>query len=231
VDEGLSAIEVGREAAEHAAHHREARHDRHDRLISIAEAAVLSIVTLVAAWSGYAATKWGTESRFQVSHAATVRSQADRAFQQSMTLRAVDSAKFNAWFTARVAGDVNAARVARGRFRAEYLVAFVAWMATNPFTNRNAPAGPQAMPQYTPTGLAASRSLAATADTEYAKAQDAGQTADDYIRTTVILASVLFLVGISSHFSTRSARVGLVTIAAVLLIGASVTILQLPPPP
>jgi hypothetical protein len=231
VDEGLSAIEVGREAVGHAAHHRKAQHERHDRLISIAEAVVLSVVTLVAAWSGYSAAKWSTESRFKISDASNLRSKANRAFQGSMTLRAVDSSKFNAWFAAVMSGNRNAARLARHRFRPEYLVAFNAWMATHPFTNPNAPPGPQAMPQYHPTGEAESRSLDAAADAEYRNGQHAGETADDFIRTTVVLASVLFLVGISSHFSIITARLGLLAIAATLLVAASATILQLPPPP
>ena len=50
------------------------------------------------------------------------------------------------------------------------------------------------------------------------------------IRVTVILASVLFLVGISSHFPLRGVRIGLVTAGAVLLLFAAVQILQLPGP-
>jgi hypothetical protein len=41
----------------------------------------------------------------------------------------------------------------------------------------------------------------------------------------------LFLVGISSHFSIITARLGLLALAATLLVAASATILQLPPPP
>jgi hypothetical protein len=54
VAEGLSATAVGKEISEHAeARHRTAGLSRHDRLVSIAEAVLLSIVTIVAAWSGY----------------------------------------------------------------------------------------------------------------------------------------------------------------------------------
>jgi hypothetical protein len=57
--EGLSAQEVGKEIAEHAKPngHDDAQ-ERRDRLVSIAEAVLLSIVALMAAWSGYAAAKW-----------------------------------------------------------------------------------------------------------------------------------------------------------------------------
>ena len=56
-------------------------------------------------------------------------------------------------------------------------------------------------------------------------------TGDKYIRVTVILASVLFIVGISSHFPLRGVRIGLVTVGAALLVLAAVELLQLPGPP
>ena len=63
MSEGLSGTDVGKELAEHAKHSRghDAR-DRHDRLLSVAEAVLLSLVTLAAAWSGFAAAKWNGES-------------------------------------------------------------------------------------------------------------------------------------------------------------------------
>ena len=64
--EGLSAIEVGKEIGEHADHGREHGGDgRGARLISVSGAVLLSVVTIVAAWSGYSAAKWGTESSLQ----------------------------------------------------------------------------------------------------------------------------------------------------------------------
>jgi hypothetical protein len=57
-----SASEVGREISEHTKH--AGPHERRGRLVSITEAVVLAVVTLLAAWSGYAAAKWSTESRY-----------------------------------------------------------------------------------------------------------------------------------------------------------------------
>ena len=51
------------------------------------------------------------------------------------------------------------------------------------------------------------------ADEAYEKGAEAGETADDYVRITVLLASVLFLVGISGHFKVHSARIGLVSVS------------------
>ena len=58
-----------------------------------------------------------------------------------------------------------------------------------------------------------------------------GGTADDYVRTTVFLASVLFLVGISTQFSLRNVRYSLILVGAALLIFATEQILSLPGPP
>ena len=61
--EGMSAEEVGKEIAYHAKHGGGEERDRHDRILSIAEAVLLSIVAVMAAWSGYAARRSGAPSR------------------------------------------------------------------------------------------------------------------------------------------------------------------------
>src|SRR5262249_5518250 len=96
--------------------------------------------------------------------------------------------------------------------RPEFLVAFSAWMKTHPFTNPDAPKGPTYMPQYRQPELAQANRLDAVADTHYALGEAAGGNSDGYVRTTVYLATVLFLVGISGHFRVRAARLGLIRI-------------------
>jgi hypothetical protein len=234
VPEGLSPSEVGKEIREHAAHqaqHVSAEIHHHDRLVSIAEAVLLSIVALTAAWAGFSAAKWSTESSLKLAKASATRTKANRAFQQAATLRSQDAANFNAWYAAYLANNKSAERVAEKRFQPNYDVAFRAWLATRPFTNVDAPKGPQYMPQYKATGAAESRRLDAQADAYYAEGQHAGLTGDKYIRVTVILASVLFIVGISSHFPLRAIRIGLICLGSGLLVFAAVEILQLPGPP
>lgn len=223
---------MGKELGEHAKHSGEHHEGHgHGRMISILEAILLSIVTITAAWSGYSAAKWGTEASLKLAKASATRTEANRAFQQSLTYRVGDATTFNAWFGAYISGNKNAARVAEKRFRPQYRVAFDAWMATHPFTNPNAPAGPQFMPQYKPTGEAQAKVLDASADAYYAEGQKDANTGDEYVRTTVILASVLFIVGISSHFPLRSVRIGLITLGGALLVFGAIQILQLPGPP
>ena len=87
------------------------------------------------------------------------------------------------------------------------------------------------MPEYVPTGLADSRVLDREADESLAEGQEAAETSDEYVRTTVILASVLFLVGISTQLPVRAVRYGLLVVGTCLLVFGGVLILLLPPPP
>jgi hypothetical protein len=232
--EGLSASEIGRELdghARHAAERGEALLHRHERVLTILEAVLLSLVTITAAWSGYSAAKWSSKSDLELAKAATASTQANRAYQESLTLRAADASKFNAWFVAYLSGKQSEQRVAERRFRPEYDVAFRAWLAEHPFTNPKAPSDPEYMSQYVPTGTLESVRLDLQSEALTAKGEHSASVSDDYIRVTVILASVLFLVGVSSHMPMRGVRIGLVGVGIVMLIVAAVSILQLPGPP
>jgi len=228
VSEGLTPAEVGKEIHEHAKHAH--AHGVRDSRLTIAEAIVLSVVAIIAAWSGFSAAKWNTESHLSLSAADAFHTKATRADLQSLTLRVGDATTFNAWFGAYVSGKKHEAEVAARRFRPQYRVAWEAWMTTHPFTNPNAPAGPAAMPQYHPTGQHAAVVFDRLATEGYRHGEHEAATADDYVRTTVILASVLFLIGISAHFPVRGARIGMIAVGSVLLVFAVVLILTLPAP-
>ncbi|HYB27820.1 MAG TPA: hypothetical protein VEF89_14470 [Solirubrobacteraceae bacterium] len=234
--EGLSAAEVGKEIAEHKAHaaeggDAEAEAERRDRWISILEAVMLSFVAVLAAYSGYAAAKWGTESSISLAKASTLRTKASRADLEAIVTRTLDSASFNAWFTAFVAHNVVAERLAERRLRPGYRVAFDAWLATDPLHNPNAPPGPAYMPQYVIPQQAVANADDTEADKTFAEGESAGGAADKYVRDTVFLATVLFLVGISGHFRIRQARYALVGIGVALLAFSIIQLAGLPAPP
>jgi hypothetical protein len=225
---GLTATEVGKEISQHATL---VQFDRRDRLLSITEAVLLSIVAVLAALSGFAAAKWNTESRLHLADSSKIRQKASRAHLESLALRNFDASTFNAWFSAYSTGNEPAMRIAERRFRPEFRRAFLAWRATNPESNPGAPKGPTYMPQYRQPGLAAAEALDRQADREFAAGGEDGENSDDYVRVTVFLAVVLFLVGISAHFPFRPARYGLIGLGVFLLIAALVQLSLLDRPP
>jgi hypothetical protein len=227
--EGLSPQEVGKEIGERARSHPS--NQVPNRRISIMEAILLSIVALMAAWSGYAAAKWSTESRVRLADASTERSEANRANLQAMNLRNFDSSTFDAWFAAFAIGNREATMIAERRFRPQFRVAFDAWRATHPETNPHAPKGPTYMPQYRQPGLQEATRLDSQATKDFTAGSDAGETSDEYVRVTVFLASVLFLVGISTQFQLRGVRYALVGVGAALLVLSLVQLTQIASPP
>jgi len=166
-----------------------------------------------------------------LAKASAERTKANRADLEGLVTRTLDSASFNAWFTAFTAGNAKAEALAAKRMRPGYRPAFKAWLATDPAHNPNAPPGPAYMPQYVIPQEAVAKSSDAQADAAFAKGTEAGSTSDKYIRDTVFLATVLFLVGISGHFRIRQARLGLIGLGALLLVFAVIQLFGLPGPP
>lgn len=233
--EGLSTGEVGKEIAEHR-EHGEHDHDAHEparreRIVSIIEAALLSIVALLAAWSGYSAAKWGTESSLSLARASAARNKASLAEVQATQIRTLDSVSFDAAETAYAAHNAKLFALDLRRLRPGYLPAVKAWLATHPLKNPSAPPDPSYMPQYVIPQDAQARTASAQSNAYFSAGESAASTADKYVRLTVLLAAVLFLVGIGSRFPVPQARYGLVGIAGVLLVISLVQLAALPGPP
>jgi hypothetical protein len=226
---GLGAGEVAKEISEHTKHSG-GRASRHDRRISIVEAALLAIVALTAAWSGYASAQWSTESRLTVAQASTARNAANATDLEGLQIRVGDALTFNAWFSAHVLGDPTDEAVAVRRMRPDFRVAFDAWIATDPDNNLDAPAAPQAMPEYKQPEVAKAKAQKAKGERLFALGAQQGQDGDDYVRITVYLATVLFLVGISTQFPIPSARYGLITLGVAILVFSAIQLLALPAP-
>ncbi len=233
--EGLSPSEVGKEIAHHkheAEHqHGEQEHDGRHRLISIGEAILLSIVALLAAWSGYSAAKWGTESSLSLAKASATRSTANLDTVQATQIRTLDSVSFNAALGAYESHNARLFHLTLNRLRPGFKPAVYAWIKLHPLKNPNAPPDPSYMPQYKIPQEAQAATLTAKATQYFNEGQAGASNADNYVRLTVLLAAVLFLVGISSHFPVLGGRYGLLALAGALLVFSVIQLLGLPGPP
>jgi hypothetical protein len=235
--EGLNPIEAGKKLHEHgeAAHERAAEEgshdrseDRHSRIVQICEAVLLALVTITAAWAGYSAAKWSTASRVDIARASTLGNLATRDDLTAISLRNFDSSTFNAWFIAFTLNSPQKEAIAVHRFRPQFLVAFNAWMATDPLHNPHALPGPTYMPQYKQPEQAQANTLDSESAAKFQTGNQAALISDNYVRITVFLAAVLFLVGIGSSFKLAGVRYALVGFGSVLLIVSVVLILQQP---
>ncbi len=232
--EGLDPVEAGKRLHDHGEQQVGPDDEgadpaeRHFRAVQICEALLLAIVTVAAAWAGYSAARWGTESRVDIARSATLRNLATRNNLIALSQRNFDAATFNAWFIAFTLNSPQKEVIAERRFRPRFRVAFNAWLATHPLRNPHAPAGPTYMPQYRLPAQARANGLDRAADGKFGAGTEAAVISDDYVKITVFLAAVLFLVGIGSSFKLYGVRYALVSFGCVLLIVSVVLIISQP---
>jgi hypothetical protein len=125
-------------------------------------------------------------------------------------------------------GGAKLAAVFERRCRPEYVVAFAAWLKTDPFNNLSAPAGPIFMPEYRSEKAEKSRQLRQEAARLFQKGAEHRETGDEYIRITVVLATVLLLTALSQRFRILGPRIGLLAVAFVMLVAAMYWIFSFP---
>jgi hypothetical protein len=84
------------------------------------------------------------------------------------------------------------------------------------------------MPEYDNRRITRGVAVNHEASRVFAEGTAARRQSDDYVRTTVVLATVLFLLALSQRFKLRRVRLGLLVPAGGLMIYALVTILSFP---
>jgi hypothetical protein len=196
------------------------RFDRWEPLAEIIATIVLAFATLAAAWSGYQSARWGGVQSTSYSQAGALRTESTRASTQAGQQTQIDIGLFTNWINAYAAENQSLADFYQERFRDEFKPAFEAWLATEPINNPDAPSSPFSMPEYKLSLAEEADRLVAEAEAKFAEGTVANQTSDNYILNTVILASVLFLGGISSRMKAMAARWVIIVLSlAILAIG------------
>ena len=215
--EDLNA-EIAAGLAEASDEQAERERVRWERLVEILEACVLAVVAVATAWSGYQAARWDGRQAELYAMASTQRVEADQALTLGGQQRLLDVTTFNTWIQCRRRGDTvlrrstsaGSARNSRSR----------STRGSPPIRSRT-PTCRRARVSCPSTSIR--RSNTATALNEQANATfEAGtaarSTADQYIRTTVVLASVLFLLALSQRFRLRQVRIGVLVVAGALML-------------
>ena len=202
------------------ASNRESRPERlrWERFVEISEAIVLATVAVATAWSGYQAAKWDGRQAERYGTASAIRIQADEQLTLGGQQKLLDVATFNTWIQAKQDGHEQLADLYVRRFSPEFKTAFVAWLATHPFSNPNAPPGPSFMPQYTNPQIDQGNALNDEATAIFDEGTQARETSDNYIRTTVVLATVLFLLALSQRFRIREVRIAVLIVSGLLMV-------------
>jgi hypothetical protein len=196
--------------------------------VEIVEAILLAAVAIATAWSGYQAARWDGRQAELYGMASTTRIRADEATTLGGQQRLLDVTTFNTWIEAQALGKMDLAELYERRFSPEYKVAFDAWIAVGGLTDPNAPPGPSFMPEYENRLLEQGAQLNERATHEFDEGTTARGHADDYVRTTVVLATVLFLLALAQRFRIPKVRIGLLIVSGALMAYGLIAIVLAP---
>jgi hypothetical protein len=224
--EGMN-IEVAHKLAESESHGK-SRHPLSADLVEVAEAVVLALVAVATAWSGYYSAKWDGRQAYLYATSARLRVEAAAAGDAGRQTLLFDALTLNAWIDAREKKDEKLIAIYERRFTPEYRVALDAWLKTDPLKNPQAPSGPHLMPEYHNPGVKEADRLNQEATAAFLEGTEARQTAEKYVRITVVLATILFLTALAQRFRIRKVRLGLFLVAAALMVYALISVATYP---
>jgi len=225
VGEGNANIEVSSHLREHGSH-GEGR--ARAEILEILEAILLAVVAVATALSGYQAARFDGISGRDYATASRYRVQSEQASLTSNQTLIYNSGTLTAWLQAETSHDAALAGILARRFTPNYAVAFKAWLKTDPLTNPKAPPGPRYVPEYHDPLIGVANELSARSTEAYNHGVESRDTADNYVRLTVILAAVLFLIAIGQRFRIRGVRFGVLGVAGALIVYAMVLLATYP---
>jgi hypothetical protein len=202
-------------------------HEARERRVEMVAAILLSIATVITAWSAYQATRWSGE---QAQHYVTASANRTESVRASTTVNRqvlIDVDTFLGWLDAHLAGDDALASEIEHRMRDEFTPAFQAWLASAP--EGQVPDGtPFTRPEYVLAAQEDAARLEAEAAASFEAGQRANQISDNFVLAAVLLASVLFFSGLGGTFDSFRAQVFLLVLAGLMLVAGTIVVLSLP---
>jgi hypothetical protein len=185
--------------------------------LEIVEALLLAMVAIATAWSGYQAALWDGRQDERYGQSTRLRVEAEGLKTLGDQERLYDALTFADWLKAYAEGNQKVAELFQRRFRPEFRVAYDAWVKLDPIHHPSAPQGPQLLPEYHNAHLEQAAKLSEEASAVFEEGSSSRSTSDNYVRVTVLLATVLLLTAIAQRFKTHQVRVGLAVVAMLLL--------------
>jgi hypothetical protein len=198
------------------------------RWLEIAAAIILSLASVITAWSTYQASQWTRTQSATGNQVVASLLESTRLTTLASQDALVDVVTFTSWLEAYSTDNTELADFYRSRFRSEFQPAFEAWAATTPRLNPDAPPSPFAMPEYEVANREAAQAAQDRAAALQLQVREAADYASYYIRNTIFMASALFFVGISRTFPEGRLRMALVIVALGLLVFGGLNILTGP---
>jgi hypothetical protein len=197
------------------------------RIIEIITVALLALATVGSAWSAFQVSRWNGVETDEARTSASFRIDASREYALATQTVAYDAASVSQYAQAVSTDNVDLQLFIRETIvRPAFVPILDSWeeqiaageLPTNLLQNQ----------EYLDALLEPSRDLDAKALAATVASEEAGDTADDYIRLTLFFASALFFAGITASFRTRLPKLLLLVAAGATLATAGALLIDYP---
>jgi hypothetical protein len=186
-------------------------------IIEVVTVVLLAIASVGSAWSAFQVSQWNGKETDAARVSAVLRIESSREYALATQTVAYDAAAVGQYAQSIAAKNVELQTFLRETIvRPGFLPIIDQWKGqldagetpTNLLQNQ----------EYLDELFADSAATDAKAIAATARSEEAGNTADDYIRLTLFFATALFFAGITASFKSRFARLLLLTAATVTLV-------------
>ena len=195
---------------------------KREKRFEVVATVLLAFAALATAWTGYQASLWDGVQSSNYTQASAARTQAAQLRTEANQYRLADLSVFENYVDATIDGDDELASFYRDRFRPEFVSAFEAWEALDPFNDPNVPPSPFAMSDYQLAPDEQAKAFEVRASALFNEGEDANTYSDIYTMSTLLFAIVLFFAAISERFDYIRMRVLLLSLAAAGLVAGLV---------
>jgi hypothetical protein len=200
---------------------------RADRFLEIIAVLLLGMTTVGTAWCGLQAARWNGQSGDYTRVSAERRTEGARLFGLATQRISYDSSTVARYAEATQQGNAELLRFYRQSvIRPDFIPVLDRWEAA--VKAGDATVGVFEDRAYMAAQFADYTKADAAAEQATRDSQQAGETADVYVGTTILLAMALFFAGVTSSFRYRPARMLLLVAATGAVALAAVRIVDLP---
>lgn len=200
---------------------------RNNRFLEIIAVLLLGITTVGTAWCGYQASQWNGEQGDLARQSSDQRVEANRLFGLATQKTSYDSTILAQYAAAASGADQRLMDfIKQSLVRPEFLPTLESWES-----EVRAGGSPTSLFEdqtYLDTQFGGYRDAVAASEASGLQSQAAGETANSYVVTTILLAVALFFAGVTSSFQFTPARVFLLILGFGTLAVAALRLSDLP---
>jgi hypothetical protein len=187
------------------------------RIIEVATVLLLALATVGSAWCAYQVSQWNGKETDAARVSAAARIDGSREYALATQKVTYDAASVAQYAEAVVAENDRLQAFLRATIiRPEFLPVVDEWEAIIDETGETPPNLVEDE-EYLAALFAESTAYDEAALAATLEGEEAGANADDYILTTLFMASALFFAGVTASFASRFTRIVLLSMSAVTL--------------